>query len=191
MPLSQLARNQIAINEVEKALWIGSEGRLCPYEPVVAVEGLELLVKWATSPATIGLEPKGAFARDKNGNVKAFVRGFSFVPSPFRYVVVIEILPRTLAPGPYTWALRADVFARMVPAGSAGFTFSASPEEGSKDKFTPFRYPPLELAGVVETALEQVRVVGLKKPLPSNRAEVVAARKQLGLAASLPKRRDG
>jgi hypothetical protein len=189
MALSQLARNQIAINEVEKALWIGSDGRLCPYEPVVAVEGLELLVKWATSPATIGLEPKGAFRREKNGNVKAFIRRFSFAPSPFRYIVVIEILPRTLAPGPYSWALRADVFARMVPIGSAGFTFSASPEESSSDKFTGYRYRPLELAGVVETALEQIRVKGPKKSLPSKRSEVVATREQLGLAASLSAKR--
>lgn len=168
-----------------KALWIGSDGRLCPYSPVASVEGLGLLVKRADGPATVGLEPKAAFERNQKGEVRAFIREFSFRSSPFRYIVILEIVAAQLGLGPYIWALRADQFAKIVPRSGAGFNFQASPRDDTRDKFLKFRYRPIELAVVVETALAQIARAGAARPLAASRAEVIAARRAMRLRRNL------
>jgi len=186
MTLSAPARGQILVNECCKILWIGSDGRLCPYEPIADVEMHDLLVKVAGEPAVVGLQPKGDFKLDRMGQVRATVETSTFTPSRFSYIVVMDFRKELLGLGPYIWILRADEFARVVPLTKWGYRFSASPRpKPKKDKYHKWRFQPLELAAVVETALEQIRVEGLRRPLPSARADVIAARRSLGLPASI------
>lgn len=155
---------------------------LCPYRPVTPAEPFKILVKQRDDPAAVGLEVKTAFKRGPRGQIRAVVPVSSFRASPFVFVVVLEFLAKTWGPGPYLWVLRADEFARVVPRAKGMFQFQATPAPNpTHNRYAEWRYEPLELAMVVETALEQMRVEGARKPLATKRAEVLKSRRRLGL----------
>ena len=186
MPLTLTARSEIGVSEVIKLLWLGSDGRLCPYRPVGRVEPIDFLVKHADDAATLGVQVLSCFALGRHGQVKASTSASTFKAVPFTILIVLDFRVHELRHGPFCWLMRADEFASLATRSRGLLLFEASPRpDAVPNRYKPWRYEPMELAAAVETLLEHLRIRGPRQALPTRRPALTAARRKLGLGDAL------
>jgi hypothetical protein len=196
MPVSDTALGMILENKFTKLAILGSDGRLAVYEPTPDIEGIDRLVKLVGDFDPIGVQIKGTDKRTKIGEVRAKIgevrakiRLVTFTESRFNFVAILELDPMSFALGPFVWIIRTDELAKLATRWRGRLVFQASPDPESHDKYTPWRYRVGEVAGVVETAVRLLNERGHKAKLPTQRKEVEAHCRRLGIAWPAKKRR--
>ena len=191
MPITDTAAGMVLENEFTKFVIHGSDGELVVYEPTPDVEGIDRLVKLKGDYDPIGVQIKGTMDRTNSGHVRAKVRVKTFEESRFNFVAILELVARTLAPGPFVWFIRTDELGRLARRERGYLIFEASPDPRSKDKYTPWRYRPEEVACVVETAVRLLDARGHKAKLPAKREHVEVECRRLGVRGLIESRMTG
>jgi hypothetical protein len=140
-----------------------TRGKLNVSTSLVDDEGVDLVLNWRNSTAALAVQVKARMSDSKRVSARgfvAFVRGQTLAPRADldMLFVSVDVATGALMHG---WLVPSARFVALAgkPTFIGRLRFAASPKSGSKDKWSPYRLAPEDLAPKIMRRLADLSAV--------------------------------